>query len=248
MVTLPKNKLKKDTENPSKIIIYSKPKVGKTELLATLEGNLIIDLENGSKFVEALKYNVLQEAEKHGITPLEELKLLLDEIKKEGKPYKYITIDTITRLEDMVLPLALKLYTDTPMGKSFKGDNVLSLPNGGGYFYLREAMFKVLNEVFECAPCVILLGHLKSKSIDKSGREVEAKDLDLTGKIKSIISADVDAIGLLYRASENVNVLSFKTTDDVICGARPEHLKGSEIVISERVDGKFITHWDKVFI
>jgi hypothetical protein len=30
-------------------------------------------------------------------------------IKEAGKPYKYVTIDTVTALEDMVMPLAIKL-------------------------------------------------------------------------------------------------------------------------------------------
>jgi hypothetical protein len=52
----------------------------------------------------------------------------------------------------------------------------------------------------------------------------------------------------LYRKG-NQNILSFKTTDDVGCGARPDHLKNVEIVISEiNEEGEITTHWDKVFI
>ena len=108
-------------------------------------------------------------------------------------------------------------------------------------------MTNLLNAIYKCADRVILLGHLKTTNIEKNGKEVSARELDLTGKIKSMVSADVDAIGLLYRGENNQNILSFKTTDDVICGARPVHLKDQEIVISELIDGKFITHWDKVF-
>ena len=164
-----------------------------------------------------------------------------------GRPYKYVTLDTLTRLEDLALPYALTLYKATPMGKSFTGANVLDLPNGAGYKYLRDAMTNLLNAIYKCADRVILLGHLKTTNIEKNGKEVSAKELDLTGKIKSMVSADVDAIGLLYRADNNQNILSFKTTDDVICGARPAHLKDQEIVISELIDGKFVTHWNKIY-
>jgi hypothetical protein len=45
------------------------------------------------------------------------------------------------------------------------------------------------------------------------------------------------------------NILSFKTQDDISCGARPEHLRNKEIVISETLeDGTIVTHWDEVFI
>jgi len=164
-----------------------------------------------------------------------------------GRPYKYVTLDTLTKLEDLALPYALTLYKATPMGKGFTGVNVLDLPNGAGYKYLRDAMTNLLNAIYKCSDRVILLGHLKTTNIEKNGKEVSAKELDLTGKIKSMVSADVDAIGLLYRAENNQNILSFKTTDDVICGARPVHLKDQDIVISELIDGKFVTHWNKIY-
>jgi hypothetical protein len=235
---LPTSKVKATLTDPGKLIIYSKPKTGKTSLLAELENNLIIDLENGTQYYDALKVS---------INSVQELMDLIKAIIAAGKPYKYITLDTLTKLEDLALPYALTLYKQTPMGKSFTGANVLDLPNGAGYKYLRDAMTNLLNAIYKCADRVILLGHLKTTNIEKNGKEVSARELDLTGKIKSMVSADVDAIGLLYRGEDNKNILSFKTTDDVICGARPVHLKDQEIVISELVDGKFITHWDKVY-
>lgn len=235
---LPTSKTKATLTDPGKLIIYSKPKTGKTSLLAELENNLIIDLENGTQYYDALKVN---------INSVQELMDLIKSIIAAGRPYKYITLDTLTKLEDLALPYALTLYKQTPMGKSFTGLNVLDLPNGAGYKYLRDAMTNLLNAIYKCADRVILLGHLKTTNIEKNGKEVSARELDLTGKIKSMVSADVDAIGLLYRGEDNKNILSFKTTDDVICGARPVHLKDQEIIISELIDGKFITHWDKIY-
>jgi hypothetical protein len=235
---LPTSKTKATLTDPGKLIIYSKPKTGKTSLLAELENNLIIDLENGTQYYDALKVS---------INSVQELMDLIKAIIAAGRPYKYITLDTLTKLEDLALPYALTLYKQTPMGKGFVGNNVLDLPNGAGYKYLRDAMTNLLNAIYKCADRVILLGHLKTTNIEKNGKEVSARELDLTGKIKSMVSADVDAIGLLYRGEDNKNILSFKTTDDVICGARPTHLKDQEIVISELVDGKFITHWDKIY-
>jgi hypothetical protein len=235
---LPTSKVKATLTDPGKLIIYSKPKTGKTSLLAELDNNLIIDLENGTQYYDALKVS---------ITSVQELMDLIKAIIAAGRPYKYITLDTLTKLEDLALPYALTLYRQTPMGKSYTGANVLDLPNGAGYKYLRDAMTNLLNAIYKCADRVILLGHLKTTNIEKNGKEVSARELDLTGKIKSMVSADVDAIGLLYRGEDNKNILSFKTTDDVICGARPVHLKDQEIVISELVDGKFITHWDKIY-
>jgi hypothetical protein len=43
--------------------------------------------------------------------------------------------------------------------------------------------------------------------------------------------------------------LSFKTNEEVTCGARPEHLRNEEIVVTEANEkGELEFHWDKVFI
>ena len=140
----------------------------------------------------------------------------------------------------------------TPFFVDFKSEvlkNIFTLLNiFAGYLYLREAVISVTTYLETLADVIIYLGHIKLKSIEKAGKEVSAMDLDLTGKIKSMMSADSDAIGMLYREG-NKTILSFKTTDDIICGARPKHLKNQEIVLSEIDEkGNFITHWDKVFV
>ena len=238
-LVLPTKKVAAKSQSPRKLIIYSKPKVGKTSALAELENALIIDLEKGTDFLDAMKVQV---------NDLAELKQVGQAIIDAGKPYKYIVIDTITKLEDMCLPLALTMYRKTPMGKNFDGNNVLTLPNGAGYLYLREAIDSVVKYLDTLSERIIYLGHIKLKSIEKNGKEVTASDLDLTGKIKSMMSADVDAIGMLYREGSK-NMLSFKTTDDVICGARPKHLKNQEVVLSEIDEkGNVTVDWSKVFI
>lgn len=77
---------------------------------------------------------------------------------------------------------------------------------------------KVINAFAAVTDQLILVGHLKDTFIEKDGKEITGKELDLIGKLKSIIGADVDAIGLLYRGANRQNILTFKTTDEVICG------------------------------
>ena len=238
-IVLPTKKVGPQRVNPKRLIIYSKPKTGKTSAFAGLEDNLIIDLENGADYVEALKIQV---------TSLQELLDAGKAIKAADNPYKYVTIDTVTALEDMVGPLAIKLYKNTSMGKSYDGDNILSLPNGAGYLYLRQAFFQVLDFIDTLAPHIILAGHIKDKQVDDKGEMVLAANIDLTGKIKSLICANADAIGYMYRKG-NKTILSFKTSEEVTCGARPEHLRNEEIVVSELNDkGELEFHWDKIYV
>lgn len=115
------------------------------------------------------------------------------------------------------------------------------------YAYTREAMTRVIEFIKTLAPRIILVGHIKDTMLEKAGAEFTSSDLDLTGKVKRIVSSQSDAIGYLYRKG-NQNILSFATSDSVACGARPEHLRNAEIVLSEMVDGNLVTHWDKVYI
>ena len=236
-IVLPTKKVKADRVNPKRLIVYSKPKTGKTTAFAGLDDNLIIDLENGADYVEALKVKA---------NNLQELKEVGKAIKEAGYPYQYITIDTVTALEDMVMPLAINLYKQTPMGKNYSGDSILTLPNGAGYLYVRQAFFQVLDFIDTLAPDIILSGHIKDKQVDDKGEMVMSANIDLTGKIKSLICANADAIGYMYRKG-NETILSFKTNEEVTCGARPEHLRNEEIIISEMKDGKLKTYWNKVY-
>lgn len=254
-IVLPTAKVTAETKSPKNLIIFSKPKVGKTSLIAEIPNCLILDLESGSDYVDALKLKANSVAE---------IREIGKAIIEAGKPYDYIAVDTITALETMCITEAEKLYMATPMGKAtwlkklpdgtydkesakFKYGTVLNLPNGQGYGYLRDAIVKTIEYIKTLAPRIILLGHVKDAMIDKAGAEVSSMDLDLTGKIKRIVSSQSDAIGYLYRKG-NQNVLTFKTKDDVACGARPIHLRNQDIVVSELVEGEFVAHWNKIYI
>jgi hypothetical protein len=226
--------------SPKKVLIYSSPKAGKTTLVAGLDGCLLLDLEGGSGFVDAMRYSCKTTTDIYNFCQA---------VKAQGKKYPYLAVDTATALETMCIPLAKSLYTSTPQGKNFKGDNVLHLPDGGGYIFLRNAVDMMIAMLEETCDRIILLGHLKDKFLGaKAGVDVSAKDIDLTGKIKNIACANADAIGYLYRKGKDT-MLSFKTSDDVLCGARPGHLKNKELIMAtEQEDGTIKTFWDKVYI
>ena len=237
-------------KNPRNLIIFSKPKIGKTSALAQLPDSLIIDLENGSDYVDGriLKAN-----------SIEDIRAIGKAIEEAGKPYKYIIIDTITKLEELCIPYAELLYSKTPMGKNWftqgkaQYGNILALPSGSGYGPLRNAFEKVIAYINTLAENIIFAGHVKDKMIDKAGAEFTALDLDLTGKISRITAANSDAIGYLHRIKGTQNYLSFLSGDDITCGARSSHLRNKDILISELKEvgtenETLVTYWDKIFI
>ena len=86
MIELPKTKIPAETQDPKYLILFGLPKVGKTTVLASLENNLILDFENGSSYVDALKVK---------INSLKDLNEVCKAIKDAGKPYKFITIELV---------------------------------------------------------------------------------------------------------------------------------------------------------
>lgn len=253
MIELPKEKEIATRVNPKSMVIFSQPKMGKTTVVAELDDCLIIDLEDGSQFVDALKYDVIKEARAQDTLPIIILKQLINAIseanvKNKGYVYKYIAIDTVTALEDIALPLANKMYRETPMGRNWVGEDVTTLPNGAGYRFTRTALATILNELKEICDTLIILGHTKDKLVEKDGKEMNERGLDLTGKMAAIVCSQVDAIGYLYR-KENQTVINFKASESLLCGSRSEHLKGAEIVVAESDEtGQITIDWSQVFI
>ena len=243
--------------NPKRLLLFSHTKVGKTTLLTALPNTLIIDTEDGSEFIPGQKFNLIKESKLTGKGQFTLLKELSAEIEKANKDkgdyvYDFIAIDTITGIEDLAAKVGTYLYKQTQIGKNFEGSDVVSeLPQGAGYMWLRKA-FEQINKLFQglSRNGIIYLGHVKQSSITKIGKEFQAKDIALTGKLKLIISAECDAIGYLYRDKENPNacVVTFKTNElDLATGARPNHLKNKEFVLSESTDNGMVFHWNKIY-
>ena len=244
-IVLPMTKVSAETKSPKNLIIFSKPKVGKTTLLSHLDNCLILDLEDGADYVDAIKLKAKS---------IDDIRAIGKAIKEAGYPYKYIAVDTITALEEMCIPFAEDLYSKSSMGKNWFTDgkpkygSILNMPNGAGYPWLREAFTKAVDYIKTWAPRIILVGHVKDVVLDKNGSEFSALDLDLTGKLKRITSSQSDAIGYLFRRGSK-NILSFKTSDEISCGARPEHLRNQEIVLSELSEDNTLTiNWENIFI
>ena len=78
-IELPKGIVKSISRDPKLLILYSIPKIGKTTLLSKLPDSLLIDLEDGSDFVDAVKVKV---------NNLKELKEVGTAIMKAKRPYK----------------------------------------------------------------------------------------------------------------------------------------------------------------
>ena len=242
-LVLPTSKIPAVSINPKFLIIYGRPKAGKTSCLAQLESNLIVDLEGGSQFIDAMAVQARS---------VNELGEIAQAIRAKNKEvghnfYKHITIDNATRLEEICLSYAKLLYMQTPMGKNYKGDDVRTLPNGSGYMYIRQAVRKVIDMFKDLCDEFILVGHVKEVQIEQNGEELSEMALDLVGKLSAIVCGEADAVGYLYRKGTETHI-SFKGGDGTIKEARAPHLRGQDIIIATgNEDGTITTYWDKIY-
>lgn len=244
MIILPTEKTEPKVKNPRFMIMYGRPKAGKTSCVAALDDNLIIDLEGGSEFLSCLAVQARSVKDIADIA-----NAIREKIKETGKkPYKRITIDNATRLEEICLPYAAQLYKAQPQGKSWQGVDVRLLPQGSGYHYIRQAVRNAIDMFKDLADCVILVGHVKDKLITKNGEEISGMELDLVGKLAGIIMGEADAVGFVYRKG-NQTIVNFDSGDDTTKGARAKHLRENKIVLAESDDSHDITfHWDRIFL
>lgn len=248
-ITLPTERRKAQTYNPRLLVLFGRPKSGKSSAVASLDNNLIIDLEDGYRSLEVMSIDARSVADIFAIRAK-----INEEIKKTGKrPYRFITIDNATRLEEMCLSYAAQLYRNTQMGAKWglKRDrngnlilvdgkpvpdpkaDVRQLPNGGGYLYLRNALKEVIH-MFMPPLCetLILVCHVKDRQVNLNNQESTEYSVDLAGKLADIICGEADAIGFIYR-EKNKTIVSFAGGDGTLREARPAHLRGKQFVVGE---------------
>lgn len=196
-IVLPTERRKATDYNPRLIVLYGKPKNGKSTLMASIDNNLIIDLEDGYRALDVMAVQA------RSANDIFEIKNLIVQKNQENgnKPfYRFITIDNATRLEEMSLFYAAALYRKTPMGagygykkdkignvlKDAQGNKVIDpkadvrqLPNGAGYTYLRSALKDMVNMFKPLCDTLILVCHVKDKQIKKNDEETTEMAVDL---------------------------------------------------------------------
>ena len=263
---LPVKRREAQNYNPKLLVLFGKPKSGKSTLMASLDSNLIIDLEDGYRALSVMDIQVRTSSQLFEVAKL--IKAKIAENKGEF-PYKFITIDNATRLEEMSLDYAAHLYRSTAMGagwgmmkdamgKPVKDKNnkpipdpkadVRTLPNGAGYLYLRQALRKMIDMFKPLCETLILVAHVKEKQIRKDAEEMSEMSVDLAGKLGEIICGEADAIGYIYR-EKNKTFISFEGGDSTIREARPLHLRGKKIEVAHSdEENNVIVDMSKIFI
>ena len=263
-IILPTERSAAQNYNPRLMVLFGLPKSGKSSCVASLDDNLIIDLEDGYRALSVMKVQARNIADIFAIKTA-----LQKKIAENGKvPYKFITIDNATRLEEMCLEYAAALYRKLPMAQNWglKRDkdgnlvrvngktvpdtkaDVRTLPNGSGYLYLRNALKDVIDTFQNLCETLILVCHVKDKQIQMNGAESTELAVDLAGKLGDIICGKADAVGFVYREKNNT-IISFEGGEGHIREARPLHLRGKRFIVGTSDENNVLTmDMSKIFL
>jgi len=207
-----KVKRKVVSTNPSVLLLYGAPKVGKTTMLSKLDDCLIIDTERGSRMIEGYISEVN--------TRDELIETLLELKENKDVKYKYVALDTI----DKIAEWAEKRVCEEE-GVRAIGD----LAFGKGYGMVRDKVTQTIEAFKEVTEHLIIIGHRKvAYAVTDGSTIVIPESIDLTGKLKNVIMSGADAIGYVYRDEDELMV-SFKANDAIEAGSRCPHLKGQEV-------------------
>lgn len=242
----PKPPAPPESAAPDSILLYGAPKCGKSRVLADLPCYVFQFDPGGSRhhggmWDEYLTYEALDKA--------------LDEADKVRSTLpRFIAVDPLDRLEDLAALKALAAYQKRfpkEIGVRTVAD-LLGLPFGLGYGFLREEFNSYLRRFALLGRTVVFMAHVRPKAMDKELGETSAADLALTGKCCRIICGAVDVIGFLRRTAKGELVMSTRTSSDgkqdVNCGSRIKRLANKDILLSQSDrTGNITTHWDEIF-
>lgn len=258
LIVLPTTPTKGEV-NATTMILFGKEKCGKTTALTKLKDCLIVDTEKGTRLIDSLSIRVPED--RGPVGKMQWLKKLAEKLTTEKK-YDYIAIDTLSEVNDWAEWSGTYRYMNSVQGKSFNrvrdeygvpiknGDfldpsdddymSVHSLPDGNGYKWSRDEVFRVF-DMFKGAAkkCVIFVCHIEDKylALTDAKEIVVPKQLALTGKLRDALPRKVDAIGYIYHEKGETKV-NFTSSENKTGGTRAKHLIGYNDVLD----------WNKIFI
>ena len=198
------------------LLLYGKPKCGKTSFSAQMPRNLLIAFEKG--------YNAIAGIKPIDISKWSDFKLVLRQLEKpEARQlYDSITIDTLT--------IAWQLCEEficAQNGVQKIGD----IPWGGGYAACKKEFETALRKITMLGYGLLMITHVaKRVEIDKDGSEREILSPDMPKRAAEIANGLVDIIGYIgveFRGDGDdtgTRYLYTRETPTIFAGSRFRHL------------------------
>ena len=198
------------------LLLYSKPKVGKTSFAAQIDKNLILATELGTNAIDNLSVvPILKWADVKQV-----LKQLRD--PKARELYNTVTFDTISIAADLV-----EKYICSREGV----DSIRDIPFGQGFKMVAKELQETLREITLLGFGLILICHSKEKPssfTDEEGNAIPSVEPDLSKNVYSVCNSLVDGIfhiGVEFdKDGKSHRYLYTRQTPTIFAGSRWKYL------------------------
>ena len=196
------------------ILVYGKPKTGKTTLASRFPKNLLIAFEKG--------YNAIDGIRAIDINKWADFKLVLRQLEKAEarEMYDTITIDTTTIAYEMC-----EQYVCAQNGVQ----SIADIPWGQGYTATKKEFEKCLRKITMLGYGLVLISHIetrKEKTSDDS--EIEILAPSMPKRCYEVVNQIVDIIGYISTEWDDVGNstrwLYTRQTPTVMAGSRFKYL------------------------
>jgi len=159
------------------ILLYGRPKAGKTTLVNEFEAPLFLATEAGHRHIKCEKFNL------HKWSDFLEACAFVGEGKHE---YKTIVIDTIDNLVDMCSEVVCK-----DLGITSPGD----LDGGKGYIEITKELKRVVKKLTDLDYTIVFISHCVREQIKTSkGKKYDRWTIPIGGKNKGVFLGISDLI------------------------------------------------------
>ena len=170
----------------------------------------------------------------------------------EVYPFMVGVVDIYTILLDWCEFFTTDEYKKTTIGKNFKGENLVKESDSLGKwkFWRDTVMYWTFDRLGLLFPHLVLVCHTRDKLINKDGAEVydsedaawSLQDINITGKLASMIASRCDTVGYMYKVKDNPTIqMSFNRVEEhATSKAKPNHMWG--------LKGGMDFDWNKIFV
>jgi len=195
-MALPKTLSQKENELGKQIIlVYGRPKIGKSTLCSKFDKALFLATEPGLNQLEVFKVNV---------TSWKGFMEACKEISEGKHEFKTIVIDTI----DNLVPL-IQAYVEEVNEVDYIGD----IPHGKGWFLATQELRRVLTKLAMLPYGLILVSHSKQEEIETKTKKYNRFTIDLSGKNQNAVLNLMDIILFMdseMKGGEEIGVMRTK--------------------------------------
>ena len=205
-IQLPTEKKKADTGFPDRAtwLVFGAPKSGKSYFAASWPECLILDLENGTRYIEGAYVLPIK-----NLAELREAYAQLSALAQKGElPYKTIAIDTIDVVNEWI---------EAEVAESLGIRQIGEAPYGSDWAMARNKVLDLIRAFAQLPVNLLVISHSRWAIVNDIG---VGHTIDLPGRLARFVMAYVDNIIYIHVDGSGERKLLFRPHQGIEAGCR----------------------------